>query len=130
VAGQETSLPLMLNEFAILIVGLHWRSQVEWYAHRPIAIKARLAPNLIDDLKCGKRPDSMSEEEAAVFDFTTELMTVRTVSDATFERVRQLFSEQQIVDLTAVAGTYVTIAMLLEMAKQGVSNGAEPPFDS
>ena len=36
----NTSLPLSLNEFAILIVGLHWRSQVEWYAHRPIAIKA------------------------------------------------------------------------------------------
>jgi 4-carboxymuconolactone decarboxylase len=119
----------MLNEFAILIVGLHWRSQVEWYAHRPIAIKAGLAPHLIDDLKCGKRPDSMSEEEAAVFDFTTELMTVRTVSDTTFERARRLFSEQQIVDLTAVVGIYVTIAMLLEMAKQGVPDGAEPPFD-
>jgi 4-carboxymuconolactone decarboxylase len=38
----HTSLPLSLNEFAILIVGLHWRSQVEWLAHAPIAIKAGL----------------------------------------------------------------------------------------
>jgi hypothetical protein len=60
----------------------------------------------------------MSEEEAAVFDFTTELMTGRTVSETTFVQPRRLFSEQQIVDLTAVVGTYVTIAMLLEMAKQ------------
>src|SRR5690349_24837221 len=52
----NTSLPLQLNEFAILIVGLHWRSQVEWYAHRPIAIKAGLAPHLIDELKGGARP--------------------------------------------------------------------------
>jgi len=124
----NTSLPLSLNEFAILIVGLHWRSQVEWYAHRPIAIKAGLAPGLIDELKSGARPTSMSDEEAAVFDFTTELMTARTVSEATFARARLLFSEQQIVDLTAVVGTYVTIAMLLEMARQGVPEGAKPPF--
>src|SRR6476620_8402218 len=56
----NTSLPLRLNEFAILIVGLHWRSQVEWYAHRPIAIKAGLSPDLIEELKSGMRPTSMS----------------------------------------------------------------------
>src|SRR6266481_9026177 len=29
----ETSVPTKLNEFAILIIGRQWRSQVEWYAH-------------------------------------------------------------------------------------------------
>ena len=33
----ETSVPLKLNEFAILIVGRQWRSQVEWFAHAPLA---------------------------------------------------------------------------------------------
>jgi 4-carboxymuconolactone decarboxylase len=32
------------------------------------------------------------------------------------------------VDLTAVAGTYVTVAMLLAMAEEGVPPGKEPPF--
>ena len=36
--------------------------------------------------------------------------------------------EQQVVDLTSVAGTYVTIAMLLAMAEEGVPPGKEPPF--
>src|SRR5580704_19005459 len=39
----QTSVPLRLNEFAILIVGRQWRSQVEWFAHAPIALKAGLA---------------------------------------------------------------------------------------
>ena len=124
----QTSLPLSLNEFAILIVGLHWRSQVEWLAHAPIAIKAGLSPDLVAELKDHKRPSSMSAEEAAVYDFVNELTADRKVSNATFARARALFSEQQIVDLTAVAGTYVTIAMLLEMAHQGVPEGREPPF--
>ncbi|MET4088911.1 hypothetical protein ABID60_004637 [Bradyrhizobium sp. S3.5.5] len=29
----ETSVPTKLNEFAILIIGRQWRSQVEWFAH-------------------------------------------------------------------------------------------------
>jgi len=124
----NTSLPLSLNEFAILIVGLHWRSQVEWLAHRPIAIKAGLSSDLIDELKAGKRPSAMSAEEAAVYEFCNELVAQRTVSDATFAKARAVFSEQQIVDLTAVAGTYVTVAMLLEMAHQPVPEGREPPF--
>ena len=36
----ETSLPKRLNEFAILIQGRLWTSQVEWYAHYPLALKA------------------------------------------------------------------------------------------
>jgi hypothetical protein len=35
----RTSVPLKLNEFAILIIGRQWRSQVEWFAHAPLAIE-------------------------------------------------------------------------------------------
>src|SRR5438105_7364801 len=42
----NTSVPLRLNEFAILIVAREWRSQVEWFAHAPIAIKAGLSPRI------------------------------------------------------------------------------------
>ena len=30
----QTSVPTKLNEFAILIIGRQWTSQVEWFAHR------------------------------------------------------------------------------------------------
>jgi 4-carboxymuconolactone decarboxylase len=124
----ETSVPLRLNEFAILIVGRQWRSQVEWFAHVPIAEKAGLSPQVIAELKSGKRPPSMAADEAAVYDFVTELTTNHEVSDETFERTKRLLGEQQIVDLTAVAGTYITIAMLLAMAEENVPPGEEPPF--
>src|SRR3984893_402859 len=71
----ETSVPLKLNEFAILIIGRQWRSQVEWFAHAPLAIKAGLPPDIVAELKAGKRPSTMPPEEAAVYDFVTELTT-------------------------------------------------------
>jgi 4-carboxymuconolactone decarboxylase len=124
----HTSLPLRLNEFAILIVGRQWRSQVEWFAHVPIAIKAGLASEIIAELKANKRPANMPPEEAITYDFVMELWTRHEVSDATFGRAKEILGEQQVVDLTAVAGAYVTLAMLLAMSEQGVPEGKEPPF--
>jgi 4-carboxymuconolactone decarboxylase len=70
----------------------------------------------------------MPAEEAVVYDFITELTTRHEVSDATFARAKSILGEQQVVDLTAVAGTYVTIAMILAMAQQDVPAGRETPF--
>jgi 4-carboxymuconolactone decarboxylase len=124
----NSSVPLRLNEFAILIVARQWRSQVEWLAHGPLAVKSGLAPEIVAELKAQKRPAAMKDDEAAVYDFVTELTTTHKVADATFERAKRILGEQQVIDLTTVAGTYITLAMLLAMAEQGVPEGKEPPF--
>jgi 4-carboxymuconolactone decarboxylase len=113
----ETSVPTKLNEFAILIIGRQWRSQVEWYAHAPLAANAGLSPDIIAELKANKRPSKMAEDEAVVYDFVTELTTTKKV-----------FNDQQIVDLTAVAGNYVMVAMLLAMAEETVPPDKQEPF--
>ncbi|MBP1296657.1 carboxymuconolactone decarboxylase family protein [Bradyrhizobium elkanii] len=124
----QTSVPTRLNEFAILIIGRQWRSQVEWFAHAPLAAKAGLAPDVIAELKAGNRPSKMADDEAVVYDFVTELTTTKKVSDETFARAKKIFNDQQIVDLTAVAGNYVMVAMILAMAEETVPPGKEEPF--
>jgi 4-carboxymuconolactone decarboxylase len=124
----ETSVPLKLNELAILIIGRQWRSQVEWLAHAPLAVKAGLSPDIVAELKANKRPSNMPPQESVVYDFVTELTTQHAVSDETFNRAKELLGDQQVVDLTAVAGSYVAVAMLLAMSEEGVPSGREPPF--
>ena len=124
----QTSVPTKLNEFAILIIGRQWTSQVEWFAHAPLAAKAGLSADVIAQLKEGKRPSGMAEDEAIVYDFVTELTTTKKVSDETYARAKKVFNDQQIVDLTAVAGNYVMVAMMLAMAEETVPSGKEPPF--
>src|SRR6202163_3548769 len=124
----ETSVPIRLNEFAILIIARQWRSQVEWYAHAPLAAKAGLSPDIIAELKTGKRPSNMAEDEAVVYDFVTELKPTQKVSDQTYARAKKVFNDQQIVDLTAVAGNYVMVAMMLAMAEETGPPGKGPPF--
>ena len=119
----QTSVPTRLNEFAILIIGRQWRSQVEWFA-----AKAGLSADVIAELKAGNRPSKMTDDEAVVYDFVTELTTTKKVSDATYARAKTIFNDQQIVDLTALAGNYVMVAMILAMAEETVPPGKEEPF--
>jgi 4-carboxymuconolactone decarboxylase len=124
----QTSVPVKLNEFAILIIGRQWTSQVEWFAHAPLAAKAGLSADIISELKANKRPSNMAEDESVVYDFVTELTSTKKVSDETYARAKKVFNDQQIVDLTAVAGNYVMVAMMLAMAEETVPPGKEPPF--
>jgi 4-carboxymuconolactone decarboxylase len=90
----HTSVPLRLNELAILITGRLWRAQIIWFAHGPLALKAGLAPQIIADLKANRRPANMQADEAAVYDFVMELSTKHEVSDETFARTKALLGER------------------------------------
>jgi 4-carboxymuconolactone decarboxylase len=124
----NTSLPTRLNEFAILIQGHAWKSQVEWYAHYPLALKAGLPQSVADDLKQGIRPRNMAPDEEVVYDLCITLMKEHEVSDALFNKARKVLSDQQIVDLVAVSGTYVTVAMLLAIGQEMPPEGKPLPF--
>jgi 4-carboxymuconolactone decarboxylase len=124
----NTSLPSKLNEFAILIQARLWTSQVAWAAHYPLALKAGVPQAVADDLKVGKRPASMQPDEAAVYDLCMDLAKDHVVSDATFKRARDLFSDQQIVDLITVSGVYITLAMLSNTAEDATPGGKTPPL--
>src|SRR6266850_1862258 len=90
----NTSLPPRLSELAILVTARYWSSQYEWFAHAPLAAKGGLASSVISALQNGRRPGAMSEDEAAVYDFCTELHEKKTVSDATYKRALERFGER------------------------------------
>ncbi len=124
----HTSVPKRLNEFAIVIQARLWRNQLEWFGHAPVALKAGVSEQTLAELKMNKRPTAMQPDEAAVYDFCTELYTHHAVSDATYAQLHRFFNDQQIVDLTTLSGTYSTVASLLAMSEQGMPPGVELPF--
>lgn len=124
----DTSLPLRLNEFAILIQARYWTAQFEWWAHHPLAVRAGLAEEVCEDLRHGRRPQGMADDEAAVYDFCVELMQDRAVSDTVLERLRSQLSEQQVVDLVAVAGFYATVSMILNTVDAALPDGEPEPL--
>jgi 4-carboxymuconolactone decarboxylase len=121
----HSSLPPRLNEFAILITARAWDADYEWSAHYPLAMKAGLNPAIAAGLAQGRRPAGMAVDEAAVYDFVTELRRTHRVSDPTYAAANSVLGDQGIVDLVALSGYYDLVSMTLNTAQ--VSAPADGP---
>lgn len=122
----HSSLPRKLNEFAILITGRSWNSQYEWYAHRTYALEAGLSPAIIEALAAGKRPPQMEKGEEVLYNFCTEVLDTKEVSDATFQAAKAQFGERGVVDLIGVMGYYGFVSMALNVDRYPLPNAAKP----
>jgi 4-carboxymuconolactone decarboxylase len=124
----NTSLDKRLNEMAIIMTAQYWGSQYEWYAHAPLAIKAGLDPETIAALGAGKKPEKMKDDEAIVWEFTTQLRRDHGVDDAIYAKAVDKFGEPGVMDLVAVNGYYDVVSMTLNVAHVAPPPGAELPF--
>lgn len=124
----DTTLPLRLNELAILVQARFWTAQFEWWAHQPLAVRAGLPEEVTEALRNGCRPQTMEADEAAVYNFCVELMQDRVVSDVVLEQLKAQLSEQQIVDLVAVTGFYATVSMILNTVDAALPDGEPLPL--
>jgi len=124
----KSSIPTRLNEFAILITARQWTAQTEWHAHHPLALKAGLDPAVAADLAQGRRPSGMKDDEAIVYQFCREIHDDKEVADATWQAVVDRFGERGAMDLVALTGYYTMLAMVLNVTRPPLPDGAAPPL--
>jgi 4-carboxymuconolactone decarboxylase len=124
----NTSLDKRLNEMAILMTAQYWGVQYEWYAHAPLAIKAGLDPDVVAALGAGNKPEKMKDDEAIVWEFTTQLRRDHGVNDAIYAKAVEKFGENGVMDLVAVNGYYDVVSMTLNVAHVSPPANAELPF--
>jgi len=117
-----------LTELAILITARAWSQPFEWAMHVGEAEARGLASATISAIGRCKRPARMAADEAIVYDYLRELLAKQSVSDATYARAVAAFGEAGVVDLTAVAGYYTTLAMILNVARTPVPPGERSPL--
>jgi 4-carboxymuconolactone decarboxylase len=124
----NSSLPPRLSEFAIMIAARQWSQPYEWRAHYPLAVRGGLDRQIIVDLAAGKRPQGMKEDEAALYDFCTQMYRDKDVSDAAFKAARDKFGERGIMDLIGIIGYYDIASMALISQRTTGTQGEEPPL--
>ena len=112
----QSALSPRVSEFATLIVSRAWTQQFEWFVHVPLALKAGTGAETIAAVREGRRPSTLSDEEAIVYDFSTELLNSRGVCDATYQEALARFGEQGVVELTALVGYFALVSMVLNVA--------------
>lgn len=114
---DNTVVPKKLKEFVIVLVAHYWKCEFELKIHGPYAVTAGLAQATLDAVLQGKKPTTMPEDEEIVYQLVHEMLTTRELSDATFDRAKAKFGEQQVVELVAAAGYYCVVSLFLAMAK-------------
>jgi 4-carboxymuconolactone decarboxylase len=122
----ESSLPLMLNELAILMIARFWTSQFVWWAHRQMALDAGLDESLIQAIALGQTPGPLPEPIAAVYAFCHELIQTRQVSDDTYAALSSQVGEQGVVDLMAAMSYYTLVSMCLNVDQYPLPEGVLP----
>jgi 4-carboxymuconolactone decarboxylase len=68
----------------------------------------------------------MAEDERIVYDFSTELLRDKTVSDKTFKATVDKFGEHGVIDLIAAHGYYGAVSMTLNVAGVALPEGEKP----
>ena len=121
-----TSMPAKLRELAIIVTARHWTAQFEWQAHARAAADAGLDATIIADIAERRRPAKLAPDETVVYNFVTELLTNKQVSDPTFAAARGQLGERGVVDLIGLLGWYQMVSMLLNVDRYPLPAGTQP----
>ncbi len=121
----DTSLPARLSELAILVCARFMDCQVEWSLHEQAALDGGLTVDVIDSIRHRRDPELIDDEQA-VFDYSSELLATRQISDSTFAKARSHLADAQLVELTGIIGYYCTVAMTLNVFQVPLPEGTRP----
>jgi 4-carboxymuconolactone decarboxylase len=113
----DSALSRRVAEFATLVVSRQWTQQFEWFTHVPLALHEGTSAETVEALRLGRRPPSMTAEEAFVYDFISELTANRGVGDATYAEGVERFGERGLVDLVGLIGYFSLVSMVLNVAR-------------
>jgi 4-carboxymuconolactone decarboxylase len=125
----ETMLEPRLSELAILTVARIWDAEYEWYAHKPPALAAGLAPDIVEAIRTGEEPDFAAEDEAVVHEFARAAHLERQISDPLYARAVAVLGEKAVVDLVGLLGYYALISITINVFRVSPPAEALPELE-
>ena len=120
----KAPMPRKLKEIATMLTARYWGGQYVWYSHRQQALDAGLNPAFITAMAAGERPAKMAPDEAVMYDFVTQLLATRQVSDANFKALVDVVGERGVVETIGTIGHFTGLTMLFVVDRYPVPAGA------
>ena len=124
---RDSSLPLKIQELAMLVTAREMDCQHIWNAHAASAVEAGVPRELVDALREGAELPALSPEEQAVVNYGQEFFRTHQVSRGGWQAAFELFGAQGLVELTLVMGSYSMLAFCINAFDTDLPpNRAEP----
>ena len=122
VRSNTTNVPKTMKEVAICVIGAHFRSNVEFWAHSRIALAAGVRQEVLDSIYNSEKPSFSDNGEEpfqrAAYDMAMEYLDGYRVSDETYQTVLDLLgSEKAMIELVLVMGHYIGLATQLNILR-------------
>jgi len=124
----SSALPKRLSELAILVIARYWCAQFEWHAHAPMAISAGISAAAVEAIQISEKPLLNADDERLVYDFVSELLESRTVSQSTYDQAEATLGRLGVVDLVGIVGYYCLVSITLNVFDMPLPNGEAPPL--
>lgn len=123
----NSSLSQALAELAICYIAVLNDAVYEWTAHAPLALKAGASRAALEAVlrNDAKNAAVLSEAERDVLEFTRQSTKEVKVDDEVFGRIKERFSEQEIMELTITVAGYNMVSRFLVALNVTESNGKE-----
>lgn len=115
IAGGRGALSAKQNELAILLTGRYWTTQFEFAVHHRAATQAGLSDATISAIVEGRRPAALQPDETPIYNFITELLNTKQVSDAAFKAAKDAVGEKGIVDVIGLSAFYQTVSLMMNV---------------
>jgi 4-carboxymuconolactone decarboxylase len=109
----KSTLPDRERELAILRIGHLCRSGYEWSQHERIGKGVGLTDEEIERIQEGPKAPGWSRSDRALLQATDELHSDAFISDATWNELKRIYRDDQLMDLIFAVGNYTLVSMAL-----------------
>ncbi len=110
---SDTRLSHRLKELAIITVARKYTAQYEWWIHARRAERFGLELEIIQAISERRSPEFKDPESMIVFEIAEKLSGDGRFSDELYSTAEQRFGKPGIVELVALIGLYIMIAVFL-----------------
>jgi len=125
VAGAST-LPVRVRELVILRLSWLRFSEYEFIQHVILGMRAGITEAEVEQVQHGPDATGWAPEEADLIRAVDELRSQARIGPATWERLAQRFSIDQLMDLVFLIGCYETLGMAINTFNMQLEPGTTP----
>jgi len=125
----KTSIEPQWLEMAIIMVGRHWTSHLEWTAHKKHALKAGLDSQVIADIAAHRAPTLDDAKGQAVYDVVTSMLKTGRIPEALYQRALGQLGERGLVELVTLLGYYCMASFTLNAFELGLPANIAPELE-
>tara|TARA_Y100000815_G_scaffold51713_1_gene42169 strand:- start:174 stop:461 length:288 start_codon:yes stop_codon:yes gene_type:complete len=93
-----------------------------------MAISAGISATVVEAIRTNEKPILGADDERLVYEFVSELLETRTVSQSTYNQAEAMLGRLAVVDLVGIVGYYCLVSITLNVFDMPLPKGEVPPL--